>query len=85
MSDKQIFRFAGLYSGLVALFNIVLALLGEQRVDAYVAVNVLSFYVSYSLTRPPTKPGIVMSALHLLLLSLFAVVVAVRVYEVLVG
>jgi hypothetical protein len=85
LSGSQALRFALLYTGLVALFNSTLLLLGERRVDAYVAVNVLSFYVSYSLARPPTRPGVATVVLHVLLLTVFAVVVALRVYEVLVG
>ncbi|MCC6014719.1 MAG: hypothetical protein LM564_03330 [Desulfurococcaceae archaeon] len=85
MSGSQVLRFTLLYTGLVALFNSTLLLLGERRVDAYVAVNVLSFYVSYSLARPPTRPGVATVVLHVLLLTVFAVVVALRVYEVLVG
>jgi len=85
LSGSQVLRFTLLYTGLVALFNSTLLLLGERRVDAYVAVNVLSFYVSYSLARPPTRPGVATVVLHVLLLTVFAVVVALRVYEVLVG
>lgn len=85
MSGSQVLKFSILYTGLVALFNSTLLLLGERRVDAYVAVNVLSFYVSYSLARPPTRPGVATVVLHVLLLTVFAVVVALRVYEVLVG
>jgi hypothetical protein len=85
LSCSQVLRFSILYTGLVALFNSTLLLLGERRVDAYVAVNVLSFYVSYSLARPPTRPGVATVVLHVLLLTVFAVVVALRVYEVLVG
>jgi hypothetical protein len=85
LSGSQVLKFSILYTGLVALFNSTLLLLGERRVDAYVAVNVLSFYVSYSLARPPTRPGVATVVLHVLLLTVFAVVVALRVYEVLVG
>jgi hypothetical protein len=85
LSSSQVLRFSLLYTGLVALFNSTLLLLGERRVDAYLAVNVLSFYVSYSLARPPARPGAAMTALHILLLTLFAAVVALRVYEVLTG
>lgn len=85
MSYRQVLRFTALYTGLVALFNSVLVLLGEGRADAYLAVNVLSFYVSYSLVRPPTRPGVATVLLHVLLLTVFAAVVSLRVYEVLAG
>jgi len=83
LSSRRTLRFAALYTGLVALFNLTLVLLGERRADAYVAVNVLSFYVSYSLVRPSTRPGLAMLLLHVALLTVFATIVSIRVYEVL--
>lgn len=83
MSPRRVLRFAALYAGLVALFNSTLVLLGERRADAYLAVNVLSFYVSYSLVRPQTRPGLATLLLHAALLAIFAAIVSVRVYEVL--
>jgi len=83
LSSRRVLRFAALYTGLVALFNSTLVLLGERRADAYVALNVLSFYVSYSLVRPPGRPGRATLLLHVALLTVFAAIVSVRVYEVL--
>ena len=85
MSSLRVLRFATLYVGLVALFNSALILLGERRADAYVAVNVLSFYVSYSLARPPSRSGVATLLLHVALLAIFVAIVSVRVYEVLAG
>jgi len=83
LSPRRVLRFAALYTGLVALFNSTLVLLGERRADAYLAVNVLSFYVSYSLVRPPSRSGTATLLLHVALLAIFAAIVSVRVYEVL--
>ncbi len=76
-------RFVLLYVALSSAFNISLLLLSESRIDAYVALNILSFYVSYSLARPSTKSATMVRLIHALLLSIFAFLVGSRVYEVL--
>ena len=73
-----------LYTTLSSVSNASLLLLGEVRVDAYVALNILSFYVSYSLARPSTKSTTIVRLTHALLLTIFALIVGSRIYEVLV-
>lgn len=77
-------RFVLLYVVLSSAFNVSLLLLGETRIDAYVALNILSFYVSYSLARPSTKSATIVRFIHALLLTTFVFIVSSRVYEVLV-
>jgi len=72
------------------LFNILLPLLytltvyslsslGEQRIDAYFSMLVLEYFVLYALLRPKRRHR---DYIALVLLALFAVVVAYRVLEV---
>ncbi|MCI4461464.1 MAG: hypothetical protein JHC12_00665 [Thermogladius sp.] len=72
------------------LFNILLPLfytvtvyslssLGEQRLDAYFSMLVLEYFVLYALLRPKRRHR---DYIALVLLALFAVVVAYRVLEV---
>jgi hypothetical protein len=76
-------RFVLLYVTLSSAFNVSLLLLSESRIDTYVALNILSFYVSYSLARPSTRSATMVRLIHALLLSIFAFLVGSRVYEVL--
>ncbi|MEM2021698.1 MAG: hypothetical protein QXP80_05695 [Zestosphaera sp.] len=76
-------KFVVLYAGLTTSFNIALLLLRESRVDAYIALNILSFYVSYSLTRPFPRADVLVKLTHVALLTLFTLIVSMRVYEVL--
>jgi len=77
-------RFVVLYVTLSSTFNVSLILLGESRADAYVALNILSFYVGYSLARPSSRSAAILRLIHVLLLSIFILLVGSRVYEVLV-
>ncbi|MEM0015084.1 MAG: hypothetical protein QXS42_05535 [Zestosphaera sp.] len=78
-------RFVMLYTGLTSSFNVLLLLLRESRIDAYVALNILSFYISYSIMRPFPKTNTPVKLLHAMLLTVFMMIVGIRVYEVLVG
>ncbi|MEM2499349.1 MAG: hypothetical protein QXI94_04145 [Sulfolobales archaeon] len=59
-------------------------LLGEDRVDAYTSVNILVYFVSYAVNRPSVEKSQAVRYLNVFLLLLFALIVAWRVYEVLV-
>ncbi len=83
MPPDNFSRFLMLYVGLTSSFNTALLLLSESRLDAYVSLNVLSFYVSYSITRPFTRLGAVVKLVHAALLTTFSVIVGLRIYEVL--
>jgi hypothetical protein len=64
------------------LSTVALYLLKEQRVDVYVSLNILSYYVSYAVVKPSTLSSIV-RVLNAALFALFIAIVAYRVYEVL--
>jgi len=75
--------FTMIYTTLAVMLNISIFLYGEQRVDAYIALNILCFYITYSIARPARSIGLALKILHIALLSLFAAIVGYRVYEVL--
>jgi hypothetical protein len=79
---RELELFTTLYTVLVILSTTSLCLLGEKRVDLYVSLNILAYYVSYALVRPGVG-GVVVRALNALLLAVFLIIVAFRVYEVL--
>ncbi|MEM4664447.1 MAG: hypothetical protein QW271_01705 [Sulfolobales archaeon] len=66
------------------LLSASIYLLGEDRVDAYTSVNILVYFVSYAVTRPSVERSKAVRYLNMFLLLLFALIVAWRVYEVLV-
>jgi hypothetical protein len=71
-----------MYVSLTTAFNSTLLFLGEDRLDAYVALNILSFYISYALLRPFPRLNLALKLLHATLLGLFTLIVAFRVLEV---
>jgi hypothetical protein len=70
------------YAFLVVLSIISLYGLSEKRVDVYVSLNILTYYVSYAIVRP-TYTSRYVKALNILLFIVFAIIVSYRVYEVL--
>jgi hypothetical protein len=72
------------YTTLVVLSIIGLYALGEKRVDVYISLNILAYYVSYAVTRPAYTSRHV-KILNIVLFAVFTVIVAFRVYEVLVS
>lgn len=82
---RRLDAFVMLYSTLTAMFTATLSLLGEGRPDAYVALAILSYYVSLALTSPSARPRSLQAAVNASLLAVFALIVAYRVYEVLSG
>ena len=70
-----------IYAFIVTVVETLIFMLGEQRIDAYVAVNILIYYVVYAVVRPPSSTY--SRFLNISLLSIFAVIVAYRIYEVL--
>lgn len=73
-----------IYVLLATSMNVSLFLLGENRVDAYVAVNVLTYFISYVVLRPFFETPPLIKVLNTALLLFFTVIVFFRVYEVLV-
>lgn len=70
------------YTTLVAVSSMSLYLLSEKRIDTYVSLNILAYYVSYAVIRPSytTKSA---RYLNIVLFAIFAIIVSFRVYEVL--
>lgn len=71
------------YVALSSTLSLALFLLGEQRVDAYVALNILVYYICYAVMRPSPGRSLLVRAFNIALLSVMCAVIAVRVYEVL--
>jgi len=72
------------YTFLVVISVISLYVLGERRADVYVSLNILAYYISYAIIRPSYTSRAV-RALNIVLFVLFAIIVAFRIYEVLVS
>lgn len=70
------------YATLVFILNASLFLLSETRVDAYISINILVFYVTYAVIRPIRNPGLAWKILQVVLLFLFIIIVGYRIYEV---
>lgn len=77
--------FTIVYVLMVALFNTALVLNGEDRVDAYAALNILSYYISYSLFMRGSRSTLGLKLVNALLLLVFLVIVAYRVWQVVNG
>jgi len=76
--EAEILAFVALTSALVS----ALSLLGEQRVDAYVSVAILSYYVATSVASELRSRSKLLP-LDVSLLLLFSYIVAIRILEVL--
>jgi len=76
--------FTLMFTSLVVISNITLVFLNESRIDVYISLSILAYYVSHALSRPSTtyKP---VRILNIALFVLFAVIVAYRVYEVFIS
>lgn len=72
-----------IYTLLTYALNTSLFMLSESRVDAYISVNILVFYITYAVVKPIRNPGLPWKILQAALLCLFAIIVGYRVYEVL--
>uniref|UniRef100_A0A7C2FPU1 Uncharacterized protein n=1 Tax=Thermosphaera aggregans TaxID=54254 RepID=A0A7C2FPU1_9CREN len=81
MQDK-VLAFIFMFTVLVVVSSLSLSLTGEGRVDLYASLSILAYYVSYALTRPVTTYKQV-RILNIVLLALFALIIAYRVYGVL--
>jgi len=79
---SRVSLFILVYTLMNVLSTVALYLLKEQRVDVYVSLNILSYYVSYAVVKPSTLSSIV-RVLNAALFALFIAIVAYRVYEVL--
>lgn len=80
---KRVDVFLLTYTMLTLILNTSLFLLNETRIDAYISVNILVFYITHAVIRPLRNPGLSWKILQLILLCLFIVIVGYRIYEVL--
>lgn len=70
------------YTLLTVISAISLYVLGEKRVDVYVSLNILAYYVSYATLRP-TIINRAVRFLNIALFIVFTIIVSFRIYEVL--
>lgn len=75
-------KFVLTYTALVYLSNLILYFIAEKRPDAYVSLSILTFYITYTIYRPLKRASLRIKLLHVVLLTLFLVIVAYRVYQV---
>jgi len=69
---------------LVALFNMVLVVLGEKRVDAYISITILVYFiVTATMGAGLEFHGRGQRVLTITFIVLFSIVVAYRVWKVL--
>lgn len=74
--------FIFVYTFLSTLICASIFILGEVRIDAYVAINILTYFISYVVVRPTTEAPLLVKVLNLILLLVFAMIVVMRIYEV---
>lgn len=59
--------------------------LGETRVDAYIALNVLTYYICYAIMRPSIGRKLTIRIYNVLLLLIMGLIIFLRIYEVIVS
>ncbi len=74
--------FALTYIILVVLFNVMLVLTGETGLDAYVAVNVLSYYISLAFFYRRLRIGLAQKAINVAYALLFIIIIIYRIMMV---
>lgn len=82
MVQKRLSLLIIVYTLLVVISAISLYVLGEKRIDVYVSLNILTYYVSYATLRPTFTTRAV-KFLNIALFVIFAIIVSFRIYEVL--
>jgi len=70
------------YASLQVAFTSILAALGESRIDAYVSVSILIYFVSTTI-QPSIREYSDLRVLDALLIALFSLIVVFRVLEIL--
>ena len=81
---RRVELYAVVVSTLTAILSSSLALVGEARVDAYLSLAILSHFVAAAVTGVDAEVrGASLRILNALLVTLFAVVVALRVLQIL--
>jgi len=70
------------YASLQATFTSILATLGEARIDAYVSVSILIYFVATTI-QPSIRKYSDLRVLDAPLIALFSLIVVFRVLEIL--
>jgi len=70
------------YASLQVAFTSILAALGEARIDAYVSVSILIYFVATTI-QPSIRKYSDLRVLDALLIALFSLIVVFRVLEIL--
>jgi len=83
-TTKNVEQFIIVYGALLFSAVVLLSLLGEARLDIYMAIFAIEFFVSAELTGPlnPTQRRRTMT-IGLIFLLVFALIVARRITEIL--
>lgn len=78
---RKIDLFILVYASMVSALNLSMFLIGENRVDAYVAVNILVYFIAFTVIRPLNRSVKSISILNISLILLFIGIVTLRIYE----
>ncbi len=73
------------YILLVTMFNLALLVNGESRVDAYLCLNILSYYISFALFMKGVTRSMAQRIINILFIIIFIIIVIYRVYMVIQG
>lgn len=71
------------YTLIANTLNPVLYFMGEKRIDIYVVVNILVYYISYYIVRPIFIREKFIRLLNITLFIVFTSIATYRIYEVL--
>lgn len=71
-----------LFSLIIALITLLLIVVGESRLDAYIAITIILYFI-YTAIDPMLRRRANLKILDIALVSVFVIIVAVRVLMVL--
>lgn len=81
LKSKEIFVI--IYSISIALTNTILILLGEMRIDVYISLYILEYYIYRALITPlPKKINRYLRFIDIGLFIVFSIIVAYRVIQI---
>ncbi|MEM4717500.1 MAG: hypothetical protein QXE81_01915 [Desulfurococcaceae archaeon] len=81
---RKINLFILVYISMVSALNLSMFLLGENRIDAYIATNILVYFVSFTVIRPVNRSERAINALNAFLIILFIGIAILRAYEAII-
>ena len=80
MDSQDLFSLT--YLILSTLFNIILVLTGETGLDAYAAMNILSYYISLAFFYRKLRIGLAQKAINVTYALLFIIIIIYRIVTV---